>query len=110
MRASWRPWSRRSVERVVFNTAHFFEDQGHGTETGRGIRRRPSRSRRDEPGRHPVVLSASFKPRERTIFFAEFKMLNLRSNEMTGDARHDLQEAAISDSGYAFDLPMMIGD
>ncbi len=56
------------------------------------------------------VLSARFKPRERTIFLLELEMLNLRPNEMTGDARHDIQEPAIGDGGYAFNLSMMIGD
>ena len=37
-------------------------------------------------------------------------MLDLRLNKMTGDARHDLQEPAIGDSSYAFNLSMMIGD
>ena len=37
-------------------------------------------------------------------------MLNLRPNEMAGDARYDLQEPAIGDGGYAFNLSMMIGD
>jgi hypothetical protein len=57
-----------------------------------------------------VVLSARFKPRERSIFFLEYEMLNLRPNEMTSDARQDLQEPAIGDDGYAFNLSMMIGD
>ena len=48
--------------------------------------------------------------RERTIFFLAFEMLDLRLNKMTGDARHDLQEPAIGDGSYAFNLSMMIGD
>ena len=56
------------------------------------------------------LLSARFKPRERTILFVVFEMLDLRPNKMTGDARHDLQEPAIGDGGYAFNLSMMIGD
>jgi hypothetical protein len=56
------------------------------------------------------VLSAPFKPHERTILVLVFEMLNFRPNEMTGDARHDLQEPAIGDGGYAFNLSMMIGD
>jgi hypothetical protein len=37
-------------------------------------------------------------------------MLDLRPNQMTGYARHDFQEPAIGDGGYAFNLSMMIGD
>ena len=57
-----------------------------------------------------LVLSARFKPRERTIFFLEFEMLDFRLNKVTGDARHDLQEPAIGDGSYTFNLSMMIGD
>ena len=44
------------------------------------------------------------------LFFAEVKVPDARLNKVTSDARHDLQEPAISDSRYAFNLPMMIRD
>jgi hypothetical protein len=56
--------------------------------------------------RDGASLIRPFKPRERTIFFLEFEMLNLRPNEMTGDARHDLQEPAIGNCGYALNLSL----
>jgi hypothetical protein len=58
----------------------------------------------------PARSAGLFKPRERSIFFLEFEMLNLRPNEKTGDARQDLQEPPIGDGGYAFNLSMMTGD
>src|SRR4051794_31837028 len=55
-------------------------------------------------------LIGRFKPCEGVIFFAEVKVPDARLNKMTSDARHDLQEPAIGDGGYAFNLSMMIRD
>ena len=43
-------------------------------------------------------------------FSLNFEMLNLRLNKVTGNARYDLQEPAIGDGSYTFNLSMMIGD
>src|SRR3954453_13176445 len=57
-----------------------------------------------------VVSLARFKPCEGVIFFAGVKVPDARLHKVTGDARHDLQEAVISDGRYAFNLSMMIRD
>ena len=57
-----------------------------------------------------VVSLARFKPCEGVLFFAEVKVPDARLNKVTGDARDDLQEPAIGDRRYAFNLSMMIGD
>jgi len=53
---------------------------------------------------------ARFKPCEGVLFFAEVKVPDARLNKVTDDARRDLQEPAIGDGGYAFNLSMMIRD
>jgi len=56
------------------------------------------------------ISSTRFKPRERVILFREVKLPDLCLNEVTGDARHDLQEPAVGHGSNAFDLSMVIGD
>jgi hypothetical protein len=53
-------------------------------------------------------LFARLEPCERAIFFLVFKMLNLRPNEMIGNARHDLQKPTVCDGSDAFNLAMVI--
>src|SRR5437763_11043831 len=55
-------------------------------------------------------LIGPFQAMRGRALFAEVKVPDARLNKVTGDARDDLQEPAIGDRRYAFNLSMMIGD
>ena len=58
----------------------------------------------------PARSLACFKPCEGTLFIVEVKVPDVCLNKVSGDTRHDLQEPAIGDGSYAFNLSMMLGD
>src|SRR5215216_4744210 len=53
---------------------------------------------------------SGFEPRERLILILEIKMLDLRVDEITRDARHGLQDSAVGYGSNAFNLSVVIPD